>query len=136
MPISAIGDADQRHRQLHLEDPRVDVGEPFRLVGMPLQVKPGDERLVAPHDHHDEEVRDHHHVDQLEHRQHDLLLPEIGPAHIMEEVDQLLDELVDVDSLRHDQAQVQGGLQPPAEEDEAADHRHLPRGRDALIAPA
>ena len=39
--------------------------------------EPRHERLVAADDHHDQQVRDHHHVDQAEHDQHDLLLGEV-----------------------------------------------------------
>ena len=108
--------ADDRHRELDLEHAGVDVGEPFRLVGMLLQLHPRHERLVAADDHHDQQVRDHHHVDQAEHDQHDLLL---GEAHrVRDEVHQFLEEQHHVDALRHDQPEIERKLQPARREDE------------------
>ena len=49
-----------------------------RLVGMVLQAQAGHEGFVAANDHHDQKVRDHHHVDQAQHQQHDLHLAETG----------------------------------------------------------
>src|SRR5690348_4876704 len=38
-------DADDRHRKLDLENAGVDMAEPFRLVGMALEIKPRHEGL-------------------------------------------------------------------------------------------
>jgi hypothetical protein len=56
------------------------------------------------------QVRDHHHIDQAKHDQHDLLLPEIvGVEH---EMRQFLQEQIDVDALRDDQAEIERQLKP------------------------
>src|SRR5215203_2085920 len=57
-------DADDRRRELHLEHGRVDVRQPLRLVGMVLEAHARHEGLVAPDDHHDQQVADHHDVDE------------------------------------------------------------------------
>ena len=71
MPMIAVASLTFEHR-------RVDVRQPFRLVGMPLQMHARDEGFVAADDHHDEQVGDHHHVDQAEHDQHDDRLVQLG----------------------------------------------------------
>src|SRR4026207_1825209 len=45
-------DADQGHGQLDLEHAGVDVGEPFGLVRVVLQIQAGYEGFVASDDHH------------------------------------------------------------------------------------
>ena len=42
-----------------------------------LEIEPRHKGLVAADDHHYQQVRDHHHVDQTEHRQHDRLLGDL-----------------------------------------------------------
>src|SRR6185369_3354557 len=59
-------DADDGCRQLDLEYAGVDVGQPFRLVRVVLEVEPGNEGFVAADDDHDQQVGNHHHVDQAE----------------------------------------------------------------------
>ncbi|MNJ68835.1 hypothetical protein D3C77_651240 [compost metagenome] len=93
---------------------------------MILQAQPRHERLVAPHDHHDKQIRDHHHVDQSQHQQHDLHFAKaIGMRH---QVPQLFQEEHDVDALRNDQAQVQRQLQPAGTEDQIGQHAQAGRG--------
>ena len=112
-------DADDRHRELDLEHAGVDMAEPFRLVGMPLQIEARDERLVAADDDHHQQVGDHHHVDQTEHRQHDLLLAEVEG--VLEQVPQFLEEQHHIDALRHDQPDIERQLQPARAEDQHRD---------------
>ncbi|MNL11296.1 hypothetical protein D3C87_1321270 [compost metagenome] len=111
--------ADQRHRQLHLQYAGIDVVEPLGLVGVVVDAQARDEGLVATHDHHDQQVGDHHHVDQAEYHQHDLGLVEGGD--MGQQVPDLDQEVIDVDALRDDQAEVKRQLEPARSEDDAGD---------------
>ncbi len=115
-------DADDRHGELDLEHAGIDVAQPFRLVGMALEPQARDEGLVAADDHHDQQVRDHHHVDQPEHDQHDLLLAEIEG--MGDEVPEFLEEQEDIDALRHDEADIERQLQPARAEDDGRQRLH------------
>jgi hypothetical protein len=104
------------------------VAQPFRLVGVALQVEPRHEGLVAADDHHDQQVRDHHHVDQAEHRQHDRLFGD--RESFLEQVPQFLEEQDDVDALRHDEAEIERKLQPARGEDQQRERSQAAIGRD------
>jgi hypothetical protein len=112
-------DADDGRRQLDLEHAGIDVRQPLGLVGMAFEVEARDEGLVAADDDHDQQVGDHHHVDQAEHGQHDVGLADAldgdGGVH---EVVQFDHEQPAIDDLGDDQAEVKGGLDPAAPEDE------------------
>jgi hypothetical protein len=110
------GDADQRHRELDLHRGRIHMREPLRLVGVFAQVEARYEGFVAADGNHDQQVRDHHHVDQPQHNQHDLGFANL--LGVMHQMHQLDTEEVDVDRLRHNQAQIERGLQPAAPEDD------------------
>ena len=45
--------------------------QPFGLVAMALQSHAADKGLVAAHDHHDQQVGDHDHINQRQYHQHD-----------------------------------------------------------------
>ena len=64
-------DANDRGAQLHFQDRGVDVTEPFGLVTVALQVHAADKGFVATHNDHDEQIRDHDHVNQCQNDQHD-----------------------------------------------------------------
>ncbi|OMP13874.1 hypothetical protein COLO4_00762 [Corchorus olitorius] len=97
------GDADQRHRQLHLEHARVDVVQPFGLIFVALDAELGHEDVVPADDHHDQEVGDHHHVDQAQHGEHDLGFVHV--AQVRNQVPHLDDEEVHIGCLGDDQPQ-------------------------------
>jgi hypothetical protein len=64
-----------------------------------------------------QEIRDHHDIDQPQDDEHDVLFAEARGA--LDQVPQLLEEQEHVDTLRHDQAELERELQPPRVEDEA-----------------
>ncbi len=123
-------DADDGQPQLHLEHRGVDVAQPFGLVGMGVQVEPAHEGFVPAHYDHDEQVRDHHHVDERQHHQHDHGLVERDDFHArlvadardqrlqrrlvaeggLHEVPELHQEVPYVHALGDDEPQVQGQL--------------------------
>ena len=72
------GNADDRHGQLHLEDAGIHMAQPFGLIPMALQAQARHEGFITAHDHHDQQVGNHHHVDQAQHHEHDFLLAETG----------------------------------------------------------
>ena len=124
-------DADDRHRQLHLQHAGVDVAEPLRLVRVVVQAQARNEGFVAADDHHHQQVGDHHHVDQAQHQQHDALFGQrVRPMH---QVPQLLEEQEHVDALRHDQAEVERQLQPARTEDHPGEGRKARRRRDGRL---
>jgi hypothetical protein len=112
-------DADEGGGELDLEHAGVDVGKPLGLVRVAVEVEAGDERLVTAHDHHDQQVSDHHHVDQAQHGEHDGLF--IDAARRGQQVPQLDEEVIDVDTLGQDQSDVERGLQPATQENEAVE---------------
>ena len=119
-PSIFSGYTDDRHRELDLQHARIDVVEPLRLIRMAFEPQPRHERLVAADDDHHEQVRDHHHVDQRQHAEHDLLLAEL--RRVRDEVPQFLDEHEDIDALSEDEADVQWHLQPPRSENEVREN--------------
>ena len=99
-----------------IEDRGIHVAEPLRLIGVVVEAQSGDEGLVSPDDDHHEEVRDHDHVDESEHDQHHGLFRQAG--RFGDEVSEFLDEKHDIDSLRDDESQIEGELEPARAEDE------------------
>lgn len=117
-------DADDRHGELDLQHVGVHVTEPLRLIRMVVQVDARHEGLVSADDHHDQEVRDHDHVDEPEDHQHHLRLGEIRDP--VRDVPQLLHEREHVEELGDDQADVERCLQPSRCEEESGER---PGGR-------
>src|SRR5215218_157556 len=109
-------DADNRHRQLDLEHARIHVAKPLRLIRMPFQVQPRHEGFVATDDYHHQQIRDHHHVDEAEHNQHDLLFAKRGG--MGDEMPKLLHEQDHINELSDNQAEIKRQLQPPGAEDQ------------------
>ncbi|CAM2158005.1 hypothetical protein PT2222_40003 [Paraburkholderia tropica] len=119
--------ADERHRELHLEHAGVHMIEPFGFVGVAFEAHARDEGLVAADNHHDEQIRDHHHVDQAQHGEHDAGFVE--RHRVRDEMPDFLDEQHAIDRLPDDQAEVQRHLQPAAHEDDAGQQTHAAAGR-------
>ena len=65
------GNADDGHRQLNLQNRSIDMAEPFGLVGMFVNVKAGDEGLVAADNDHGQQVGNHHNINQVQYGDHD-----------------------------------------------------------------
>src|SRR5690606_2145939 len=108
--------ADDGHGELHLQHAGIDVAEPFGLVGVPLQAQARYKGLIAPDDHHDEQVRDHDDIDQAQDDEHDVQFTEaVGMG---DEMPELFQEQEYVDALRDDETQVQGQLEPAGTEDQ------------------
>jgi hypothetical protein len=110
--------ADERGGQFDFEHAGVDVGQPFRLVGVAFEVKPRNESFVASDNDHDEQVGDHDHVDEAQHRHHDGRLVEA--RRLLHQPPQFFEEMVDVDPLGDDQTDVERGLEPAAQENKIA----------------
>jgi len=111
--------ADERGRQFDFEHAGVDVGQPFRLVGVAFEVEPGNEGFVASDNDHDEQVGDHHHVDEAQHRQHGRLV-EFG--RLLHQLPELFEEMVNVNPLGDDQTDLERSLEPAAQENKIAQH--------------
>jgi hypothetical protein len=75
-----------------------------------------------------EQVRDHHHVDQPEHAEHDLRLADLLAGDDVQDVHHLLPELHDIDAHRQDQPEVERQLQPAGRENHGRDGAEA-RGR-------
>ena len=58
------------------------MSQPFGLVGVVVQAQPAHKGFIAAHDHHDEQVGDHHHVDQRQHHKHDHGFVQRGDLHL------------------------------------------------------
>lgn len=113
------GDADEGGGEFDLQHPSVHVGKPFRLVRVAFQIQARDESLVTADDHHDEQVRYHDHVDETQHGEHDFVLVHGGGGE--DELPQLMHETENVNTLGDDEAKIERGLQPAAEENQAAE---------------
>ncbi|MNT45826.1 hypothetical protein D3C72_1824280 [compost metagenome] len=120
------------------------MAQPLGLVGVVLQTQARHEGLVAAHDHHDEQVGDHDHVNQCQNHQHDDGLVERGhrkiafvanaghqfmqrlciAEHRLDQMDQLHPEVEDIHRLRQDQAQIQRHLQPAAGKNQGGQWPH------------
>ena len=61
------GDSDQGSRQLDFDGARVYMGEPFRAVGMSLEIQLAHECGIAADNDHGQKIRHHRHVDQSQH---------------------------------------------------------------------
>src|SRR5574343_673648 len=131
-------DADDGGGQLDLQHRGVHVAQPLGLVGVAFQAHAADKRFIPAHDHPDQQVGDHHHVDQGQHHQHDdgfvqrrdrhrRLVADAADQRVQgglaakgrfDQVHQFHPEVVNVNRLCGDQAQIQGQLQPAAGEDQ------------------
>ena len=112
--------ADERGGQFYFEHAGVDVGQPFRLVGVAFEVEPRNEGFVASDNDHDEQVGDHDHVDEAQHRHHDGCLVE--GRRLLHQLPEFFEEMVDVNPLGYDQTDVERGLEPAAQENKIAQH--------------
>ena len=110
------GDADERSGKLDLDGTGVDVGEPFGSIRVALQIQFAHEGGIAADNHHRKQVRHHRHVDQPQDAQHEdgLLLLVDMPHHLP----QFDEKFVCVQQLRHDEAAIEGSLNPPAGKDD------------------
>ena len=63
-------DADERRGEFDFEDASIHMGQPLRLIRVPLELQPGDERFVSSNDDHDQEIRDHDDINQSKDAQH------------------------------------------------------------------
>ena len=130
--------ADDGHRQFRLQHGRIHMRQPFRLVWVVIEVHARDKRFIAADDDHDQQIRDHDHIDQAQHHQHDGRFIELGrqgaaryghgrqdvlqgriiAEYGADQVRQFHPEMKYVHALGKDQAQVQRQLQPARHEDE------------------
>ena len=117
-------DANKGRGEFDLENAGIHVGEPFGLVGMSLEAEARDEGFVAADDDHDEEVGDHDNIDEAQDAEHHFGFGE--SRRLLEQVPQLNHEAVNVHTLSNDEAEIERGLQPAAEKDEAAESLLLP----------
>lgn len=106
--------ADDGHRQLHLEHRGVDMVQPFRLIRMLFHPQARDKGFVAAHRHHQQQVGDHHHVNQPQHGEHDLDFGQAGQ--IGQQLVQLGQKLLGVHPLHDNQPEINRQLQPAAPE--------------------
>jgi len=81
-----------------------------------VQIEAGNEGLIAPDSHHDQQIGDHHHIDQAKYDEHDV---DFGQRHRMaDQMNQFLQELENVDPLGKNQAEIKRCLQPAAAEEQ------------------
>ena len=127
-------DTNDGGRQFDLQHRRIHMAEPFRLVPVAFKVHAADKGFVAAHNHHDQQVGDHHHVDQRQHHQHDHRFVErddrnrgfvtntgdqclqcwLAAKSRFNQMHQLHDEMHHIHRLRCDQTQIKRQLQPAA----------------------
>ncbi len=88
---------------------------------MPFEIQPGNEGFVASDDDHDDQIGDHHYVNQAQDRQHNGRF--IDGRGFFYQVPEFFEEKIDINSLGHDQAEVERGLEPSAKENEIAQNR-------------
>ncbi len=88
--------------------------QPFGSIRVVFQIQFTDERGIAADDDHCEQVRHHRDVDQPQDAQHEdgLFLLIDMPDHLP----QFNEKFVRVQQFGHDQAAIEGGLNPPAGE--------------------
>src|SRR5262249_9907931 len=83
------------------------------------ETKAGDESLVTADDHHHQQVRDHDHVYQPQHHQHNLLLAKaVG---VGDEGPKLLQEQNDVNRLGDDEPEIKGLPKPAGGKDKVGE---------------
>ena len=116
------GNADDGHRQLNLQNRSIDMAEPFGLVGMFVNVKAGDEGLVAADNDHGQQVGNHHDIDQIQHGDHDGIV--IHNAEVGDQVPQGFEELTGINDLGDNQAYINRQLQPAAGKNEMREDAH------------
>ena len=92
------------------------MAQPFRLIRVSGQVQARNKSFKPADNDHDQQIRDHHHVNQAKDNQHDLLFGE-GRG-IQHQMGQFLEEFIDIDALRHDQAEIERQLQPARPKDQ------------------
>ena len=119
--------ADEGGRQFHFKHPGIDVGEPLGLVGVPFKIKTGNESFVAANDDHDQQIGDHDHIHQAKDRQHDGRF--VDGRRLFHQVPQFLEKVVNVNTLGHDQADIEWGLEPSAQKNKTAQGRQERRTR-------
>ena len=126
--------------------------EPLWLVRMAFEVQARDKGFVTPHDDHDQQVRNHDHVNQGQHDQHDHRFIQGSERRIgfvayaadqglqcglaakcrFEQVDQFDPKMEHIDRLCGDQSQVKRQLQPSAGKNKVAQGAQFSL-RDGLI---
>ena len=92
------------------------MAEPFGLVGMFVNVKAGDEGLVAADNDHGQQVGNHHNINQVQYGDHDGVF--IHDAEIGYQVPQGFEELTGINDLGDNQAYINRQLQPAAGENQ------------------
>ena len=98
------------------------MAEPFGLVGMFVNVKAGDEGLVAADNDHGQQVGNHHNINQVQYGDHDGVF--IHDAEIGYQVPQGFEELTGINDLGDNQAYINRQLQPAAGKNEMREDAH------------
>ena len=93
-------DADDGHGQFDLQNRSIDVAEPFGLVGMFVNMKAGNEGLIAADNDHGQQIGNHHDINQVQYGDHDGVF--IHDAEVGDQVSQGFEELTGINDLGND----------------------------------
>lgn len=111
--------ANQSGGEFDFEDAGVNVRKPLWLVWMAFKAQSRNEGFVTAHDDHNQQVRDHYHIDEAKDDKHNFRFGD--EANFLEQMPQFDHEMVNINSLGDYEAEVERGLQPSAQKYKTTD---------------